>query len=424
MNEETGHEEIGASVEAATGADTQALMAQVEELAQKDPQLGVEISQQELAAEQQIQADPQQAQEIENQFERTAVEEIALLDPQLAQQLAAEIPPSPSPTPTPQPQSNQPAEPSPVVSEALIQEQEQALFLQDPQLQAELQQQYSEAEQQGIQTPTQDAQITEQFMTEMAQEIGRVDPQLGQELSNQQHGVDLTMNAQGEPEQGPAPSNQTIGDPNQDASQWSFQGANGYCGPNSVTMMLEATTGLHLNEQQVVDWAVQNGEMTRMPAADDPSTLPSIHYGMTAEEAAAAINHWGEQYGVTAEAQYGNMSDLEGYLKQGREVMIFIDAQRIWHESGQSDPGSPDHYVVVTGFDPSTDTVYINDPGLPYGKEEAIPLSEFESAWSTSQDTMIVTETSKGGGAGGDAESTPGPVLLPITLDSSLVRQV
>ena len=78
-----------------------------------------------------------------------------------------------------------------------------------------------------------------------------------------------------------------------------------------------------------------------MPAADDPSTLPSIHYGMTAEEAAAAINHWGEQYGVTAQAQYGNMSELEGYLKQGREVMIVVDAQQIWHEPGQPDPGSP-----------------------------------------------------------------------------------
>ena len=82
----------------------------------------------------------------------------------------------------------------------------------------------------------------------------------------------------------------------------------------------------------------------------------------------------------------------------------------------------------MTGFDPTTDTVYINDPGVPDGKAEAIPLSEFESAWETSGDVMIVTEPTgeageRGGGGGGGAEpgrGAAGPVLLPIAIDGRL----
>jgi hypothetical protein len=153
------------------------------------------------------------------------------------------------------------------------------------------------------------------------------------------------------------------------------------------------------------------------PLGEDPAGTPSIPVGMDANEAAAAINALGAQYGVTADVKYGNMDELGTYLKEGRKVMVAVDAQQLWHEPGQADPDVANHWVVVTGFDPTTDTVYINDPGEIYGKEEAVPLKEFESTWGTSNDVMIVTETEKAGG-----ESAPGPVLLPITLDGSLAR--
>jgi predicted double-glycine peptidase len=123
----------------------------------------------------------------------------------------------------------------------------------------------------------------------------------------------------------------------------------------------------------------------------------------------------------------GSLSDLEGYLAQGREVMIELDDQRIWHQPGTPDSGAANHYVVVTGVDPSTNTVFINDPGTPDGREESIPLSDFESAWSTSNDVMIVTTTtstdaSDAASGGGLKQASPGPVLLPILLDRGLVH--
>jgi hypothetical protein len=423
------HEEIGGMPGtdlggAAAPTTPEQIMLQEEQLASLDPELAQEISQQEQSAEEAIAQDPSQKQEIEAEFERTAIGEIDQVDPALARELAAEAttvpaPASPTPTPEPTPTPTEPqAQPAP--SAQAVTQQEQQLAQQDPQLIQQVEQQANQANQQAIQDPQQAAQIVEQSEAQQIQEVAKVDPKLAEELQAQFQGQDLTMNAQGEPEQGVAPTNQVIGNPNQDASQWSWQGANGYCGPNSISMMIEAAGGQQLTEQQVSSWAIEHGDMTRLPKADDPSSIPSLHYGMLPEQAAQAITQLGEQYGITAEVKQGNMGDLEGYLKQGREVMIEVDAQRLWHEPGQSDPGQADHYVVVTGFDPSTDTVYINDPGVQYGKEEAVPLSEFKSAWSTSDDVMIVTSRS-GEGSGGEEEQ-PGPVLLPIRMDASLVR--
>jgi hypothetical protein len=231
--------------------------------------------------------------------------------------------------------------------------------------------------------------------------------------------VDLTMDSSGRPEQGTAPTDHVIGDPNADASQWSFQGANGYCGPNSISMLLESATGQHLTEQQVASWAISNDEMTRLPPQDDsPPGEPSLHYGMLPSQAADALNAIGGQYGISAHLEQGNLGDLETSLKDGHEVMIELDDQRIWHQPGVADTNEANHFVVVTGIDPSTGTVFLNDPGNPDGKEESIPLKEFESAWSISDNAMIVTSTSgsSGGGVDSTAAEQPGPILLPVVL--------
>jgi Peptidase_C39 like family len=421
MTDESGHETIGGadfgagmlpSEEQATPPE---VLAQVEQLAAEDPQLAAELGRQELAAEQAIAQNPQEAPQVETEFTRTAIEEIAPVDPQLARELAAEAGVAPpSAAPSPGPAQDQPAPAPPPQQVAL---DEQRFAEQNPQLAAEIARQSAQASQEAIQDPQKAAQIEDQLYQTVVREVGTADPQLAAELSAQLHGVDLEFNAQGQVEQGPAPTRAVIGDPNQDASQWSNQGADGYCGPNSISMMLAAAAGVHISEQQVVDWATAHHDMS--PLGDDSPAIPSIHVGMDAAEAAAAINALGAQYGVTAEVKYGNMNELEAYLKQGREVMVGVDAQQLWHEPGQPDSDVANHWVVVTGFDPTTDTVYINDSGAIYGKEEAVPLKEFESTWGTSNDVMIVTQTAKGGG-----EAAPGPVLLPVALDGSLVRPV
>jgi hypothetical protein len=270
--------------------------------------------------------------------------------------------------------------------------------------------------------------------------------------------TNATYGEDGQAQQGVAPTSHVIGDPEHDAGQWTFQGANGYCGPNSLSMLIESATGHKVSEGDVADWAIQNDEMTRLPAAMDSPGMPSLHYGMLPEQAAATLNALGSQYGISANYEQGNMGDLEGALKNGHEVMIELDDQKIWHQAGVQDSDQPNHFVVVTGVDPSTNTVFLNDPGTPDGREESVPLSDFEAAWKTSDNAMITVDTDPGhtggnpappstggssakmaeeregitiddggavhAGAGGgtdyhDMASWTGPILLPIVMSAS-----
>lgn len=428
MNDEIAHEEIAADTAAAiVPEDTSATTLQEQEqeqeleLAREDPGVAALIEQQGQQAEQELTLAPQDAGKIEAQFEAEAIAEVAKVDPQLAAELQAEVASRPAPTPTV----------AAAPSAAEIQAEEAQLWAEDPTLAAELQSQQEQLLKESDADPQDAAQIYETFVATEIKEIGAVDPTLAQALEAQADATNVTMNDEGEPAQGLAPTSAVIGNPTGDESQWSYQGADGYCGPDSVSMMLMAATGVHLSEQQIETWAAQHGDVG--PLAPSTPDMPSIGVGLNPTEAAAAIDHFGAPYGIKAEViENGNLGDLEGYLAQGREVMIGIDATRIWHDG--PDAGQPNHFVVVTGFDPTTDTVYINDPGDPNGKAEAIPLSEFESAWETSGDVMIVTEPTgeagESGGGGGSSSSEPsagvsaGPVLLPIAIDGRLVRAV
>jgi hypothetical protein len=219
--------------------------------------------------------------------------------------------------------------------------------------------------------------------------------------------TEQTYGDDGQAEQGVAPTDHVIGNPDQASESWTFQGANGYCGPNSISMLIQSAGGPPISEQDIASWAISNNEMTRLDPSQDSSDMPSLHYGMLPEQAVDAINAIGGQYGITAEAHSGSMEELKGSLASGQQVMIELDDQRIWHQAGVSDPNSPNHFVVVTGIDETTGTVFLNDPGTPDGKEESVPLDDFKSAWKTSDDVMITTQS-----AGGDA----GPTFLPVSL--------
>jgi hypothetical protein len=418
MNDEIAHEEIAADTAAATepGQTSQLTLEEQElALAREDPSVAALIEQQAEQAEQELALAPKDAGQIEAQFEEEAIAEVAKVDPQLAAELEAEV-------------ANRSAQP-PIVaappSVAAIEAEMAQLAQEDPSLATELEGQQEQEIRTSAADPQEAAQIYEAFVATEVREVGAVDPALAQAIEAENTQANVTYSDAGSPTQGLAPTAAVIGDPTADESQWTYQGADGYCGPDSVSMMLMAATGVHLSEQQIEAWAAQHGDMGPLP----PTTpdMASIGIGMTAAGAAATISHFGAAYGVKAELiENGTVGDLEGYLAQGREVMIGIDATRIWHDG--TDAGQANHFVVVTGFDPATDTVYINDPGVPDGKAEAIPLSEFESAWETSGDVMIVTEpTGEAGERGGDddeasAGASAGPVLLPIAIDGRLVR--
>lgn len=233
----------------------------------------------------------------------------------------------------------------------------------------------------------------------------------------------------GQPVLAPEPSSETIGTPLPDSSYWHYEQINGMCGPDSLAMILSKYTGHPVSEEQVALYAFLRGEMDR---DGDPISPVDLGYGMTPDHAAEVLN----QLGVPATLETSNLDQLAYYLHQGREVMLFVNAEDIWHEGSGT---RPDHWVVLTGLDPKTGMAYLNDPGTPYGAMEAVPISELMHAWASSDNTAIVTDhpsavdvmqsdaaaPSHEAPTVSPSESTghhAGPVLLPIVLEHALLR--
>ena len=187
-------------------------------------------------------------------------------------------------------------------------------------------------------------------------------------------------------------------------SDWSLRPANGYCGPGSVSMLIETVSGHHVSERQVASWAIHNGEVTALAGAS------GAWYGMLAVQAASTLNALGGQFGIEAAVRFGSIGDLESDVHHGLEVIVEID--------GGDGPG---RFVVLTGVDAADDVVHLNDPGAPGRGTEAVSLSALRSAWSASNDAMIVISCREPGSAE-QPDARDGPVLLPIVLDAALVH--
>jgi hypothetical protein len=195
----------------------------------------------------------------------------------------------------------------------------------------------------------------------------------------------------GQPVVGPAPSVDVTGHPGTDAWDWQFQHENGLCGPTSIAMVVNefglVPGGHPLTGLDVAQWAVGHGEM--MPDGRYPSPA-EYGYDMNVEQISTTLDHFGVQNEVV---QGGSLALLETYLQTGHEVILGVDGDRIWHDiPAYEDAGRANHAVVLTGIDPRTGYAYLNDPGSPDGRMEAVPIQELMSAWSTSGYTAVVTD--------------------------------
>jgi Peptidase_C39 like family len=207
-------------------------------------------------------------------------------------------------------------------------------------------------------------------------------------------------------QQGALPGADVIGQPEADAGHWTYMGGvSGFCGPDSISMVL-SEFGLHESESDIATWAMsQPGGVTYEPQG---ASAGDLGFGLGSEQIAAALNH----FGVPATATTGSYSDLVTALQSGRDVILGVDANAIWHnidpstEEGQGQ--TEGHAVVLTGIDPATQTAYLNDPGDPDGRMEAVPLNELMAAWNGEGNQIVVTEQAP--------EMHAGPIILPITL--------
>jgi hypothetical protein len=177
-----------------------------------------------------------------------------------------------------------------------------------------------------------------------------------------------------------------IGNPAEYQGDWFYQQHNGYCVPSSVTQVIEAQTGTHLDSYSVVE---QEAAKLGLPATD--LTLPQ------AEELL-------QGFGVSSHVVTGGdaqtaVNDLAGYLEQGRSVVLAVNASPIWYgaaDTSDNPDGQADHALVVSAIDSQTGVVTLSDPGSPSGNEEQVSLSTFLQAWSASDYGMLVTDHAAG----------------------------
>jgi uncharacterized protein YvpB len=234
--------------------------------------------------------------------------------------------------------------------------------------------------------------------------------------------TDVMYEPSGQTVDAPAPGPETFGEPDHEALDWQYQGdKDGMCGPTSIAMVVNELGhepgGEPLTGAQVEQWAVAHGDMT---SDGHEASSTDLGYGMTPAQISEVLDH----YGVPSQTETGgNLETLEGYLQSGHQVVLSVDAYQLWHDvpAGQ-DPDKPNHAVVLTGIDPHTGYAYINDPGTPDGREEAVPISELMSSWSTSDYSAVVTDaTAPAEHAPVDAP-TGGYVILPAVLHHELIE--
>ena len=143
-----------------------------------------------------------------------------------------------------------------------------------------------------------------------------------------------------------------------------------------------AQTGTHLDGYGLVE---QEAAKLGLPQTD--LTLPQAQELL-------------QGFGVSSHIVEGGspqtaVNDLAGYLEQGRNVVLSVNASPIWYgpaDTSDNPQGQADHALVVSAIDQQTGTVTLSDPGTPDGNEEQVSLSTFLQAWSASDYGMLVTD--------------------------------
>jgi Peptidase_C39 like family len=148
------------------------------------------------------------------------------------------------------------------------------------------------------------------------------------------------------------------------------------CLPTSVAMVLTEITGEEVPQGDIVDLANE----LELLGPD----------GMTLEGGLQLLDH----YGVDAQVETGSVDDLRAMLDAGRPIIIGLDSDDLYGagDAPFADDMVAGHAVVITGIDDEAGLVYINDPGFPDGAGVAIPIEDFEDAWTDADHTMIVAD--------------------------------
>jgi LysM repeat protein len=184
------------------------------------------------------------------------------------------------------------------------------------------------------------------------------------------------------------------GDPAQAVTYWFAQHGSD-CVPASVTQVLSEAVGHRVPESEVLQ---------RMTALG--MQLPTSTQGVPFDDAERLL----DSFGISSHQEHNvTLARLEGYLDQGRSVILGVDADPIWHYQDGTSQGPAPHAVMITSIDESTGTVTLSDTGNPHGNEEQVPLNVFMYAWGQHGNQLVVTDSA--------VADHPGPALMPLTLN-------
>lgn len=185
------------------------------------------------------------------------------------------------------------------------------------------------------------------------------------------------------------PGGVVVGDPAAAAAHWQPQHMPDSCVSAVQSNIIAEQTGRSLPEMVLYAEAIASGLIQEQGT---PAILTPVEL---------------QRHGVPAHAHvHGTIADLETAVAHGESVMVGVNAQAIAQPDASSlwgalaQPGGSglaDHAVEVTGFihspqDGHLQSVVVNDPGIPHGAAEVVPIEQFQQAWAASQNFYVATE--------------------------------
>jgi Peptidase_C39 like family len=174
-----------------------------------------------------------------------------------------------------------------------------------------------------------------------------------------------------------------VGNPSAAAPYWQRQSGSD-CGEMAVADVVGQITGREPSEPDIT--AV---------AENTPST---VHSG--------AIWHPGDYtsngdlrtlltgYGIGSDDGPRSLQDVQQALEDGQQVIVGLNDETIWNTPGERT--KENHFVVITGIDSAAAVVHLNDSGIDTGRDEQVPIAEFEQAWATSHNFTVITTQAPG----------------------------
>lgn len=172
-----------------------------------------------------------------------------------------------------------------------------------------------------------------------------------------------------------------VGNPSAAAPYWQRQSGTD-CGEMAVADVIGEITGREPSQLDITAVAERTPSTVHSGAIWRPGDYTSN----------ADLRALLADYGIGSEDGSRSLRDVRLALGNGQKVIVGLNDETIWDTAG--DRTKENHFVVVTGIDSATAVVHLNDSGIDDGRDEQVPVAEFEQAWAASHNFTVITTQS------------------------------